>query len=330
MKSGVRRRGRPHSTDARAPLLDRSARGVSATAAGEIFARHARALLAMSEPLTGDVEAFVAGGAGSARLFATASSIGGSDLAQPLARFAAAHPRIAVDLREVTSAAALQALIESRADLAIIAANAMIPGDLVAATWRTDRLLLIVSASHQLARRRSVKLSEVLRRPMIEAMDHGALTPMLAEAAQKPGRAPHYRYRVATLDTPRRLAASGLAVNVIPDGLVLPYAAFGLKHLDIDEPWAARRLRLVSRSPNASRRRRGNGLAIPWGSELRRINAHCSPPDYLCRYPGNVNPAPIGAKFVVAGIGNLLLTDEGASVDATRVLTRCPSMARLH
>jgi DNA-binding transcriptional LysR family regulator len=251
----------------RIQLLERSARGVSATAAGESFARHARALLNMSERLTGDIEAFVAGGVGSARLFATASSIGGSDLAQSLARFAAAHPRIAVDLREVTSATALQALIESRADLAIITANAMIPGDLVAATWRTDRLLLIVSASHQLARRRSVKFSEVLRCPMIEVMEHGALTLMLAEAAQKLGRAPHYRYRVATMDTARRLAASGLAVNVMPDGLVLPYAdAFGLKHLDIDEPWAARRLPLVSRATDASRRRRGNGLAIAWGS----------------------------------------------------------------
>jgi hypothetical protein len=63
---------------------------------------------------------------------------------------------------------------------------------------------------------------------------------------------------------------------------------------------------------------------------LRRINAHCPPPDYLWECPGNVNPAPSGAKFVVAGIGNVLLTDEGASVDATQVLTRCPSMARLH
>lgn len=238
--------------DARAPLLERGARGVSATAAGEIFARHARALLNMSERLTGELEAFAAGGVGTARLFATASSIGGSDLAQMLASFAAAHPRIAVDLREVTSATALQALIEARADLAIITANAAIPADLVAAKWRTDRLLLIVSRSHELARRRSVKFSEILHYPMIEVMEHGALTLMLAEAAQKLGRAPHYRYRVATMDAARRLAASGLAVNVMPDGLAAPYAdALGLRHLRIDEPWATRRLRLVSRPADA-------------------------------------------------------------------------------
>ena len=87
--------------EARVGLIERHARGIIATAAGEVFARHARGLMDLARRLEEDMDAFAAGGAGSVRLLATASSIGGHDLAERLAAFARLYPRIVVDLREL-------------------------------------------------------------------------------------------------------------------------------------------------------------------------------------------------------------------------------------
>ena len=58
------------------PLLERGARGVRPTAAGEAIAQHARALFDLSARFAGDFRAFASGGQGSVRLGASASVIG--------------------------------------------------------------------------------------------------------------------------------------------------------------------------------------------------------------------------------------------------------------
>lgn len=229
-------------------LVERHARGVMATAAGEVLARHARGLIDLAGRLEDDMQAFLAGGAGTVRLLATASSIGGHDLAESLAAFARTYPRIRVDLRESTSAIILQDLIEGRADLGIVTTNAVIPPGLEAKRWREDRLLAIVPADHTLAGRSSVKFAEVLDHPLIDVLEIGALALLLADAAQRLGRTPDYRYHVSSMDAARRLVAAGHAINVMPDGMIAPYASkLNLRGIPIDEPWAIRRLRLITR-----------------------------------------------------------------------------------
>ncbi|MCG5237366.1 LysR family transcriptional regulator [Xanthobacter oligotrophicus] len=237
----------------RTALVERHARGIVPTAAGEAFARHARGLLDLARHLEDEMDAFAAGGAGTVRLLATASCIGGHGLARALAGFTRLHPRIVVDLRELTSAAILQDLIEGRADLGIVTTNARIPVGLEAQPWREDRLLAIVSADHPLAVRKDVRFSEVLEYPLVDVLEIGALSLLLAEAAQGLGRKPHYRYRVTSMDAARRLVAAGLAINVMPDGMIEPYAqSLGVRGIPIDEPWSLRRLRLVSRAETMS------------------------------------------------------------------------------
>jgi len=112
----------------------------------------------------------------------------------------------------------------------------------------------------------------------------------------------------------------------------------GLPHADFTAAafplWPRRNLgRLWSSSvtKTADRRLRDRGAAVPrlsqaieWPrAQLRRINVHCSAPDYVPRHPGNATPAlrasPMsasqasGVKSVMPGIGDTLLTDEGAA-----------------
>ena len=113
--------------NSRLTLVERSARGVRPTAAGELLAKHARDLLDIAGRLADDLGAFAAGGLGSVRLHATASALAGHDLARVLATFTAEQPGIQVHLREEVSDLILRDLLEGRADLGIVTSWAPIP-----------------------------------------------------------------------------------------------------------------------------------------------------------------------------------------------------------
>ena len=236
--------------DCRVTLLERGARGVRPTVAGEVFARYARGLLDFAARLGDDMRAFAAGGLGSVRLHATASALAGHhDLARALAGFAAEQPGIRVELREDTSLAILRDLLEGRADLGIVTIGGAVPAGLEAQPWREDRLLAVVPADHPFAGRASVGFAEVLEQPLVGVLETGALSLMLEEAAQRLGLRPRYRFQVASPDAARGLVAAGHGVTVMPDGVARPYeAALGLRGVPLAERWSRRRLRLVSRA----------------------------------------------------------------------------------
>jgi len=233
-------------------LLERAARGVRPTPAGEAFARHGRALLDLAARLADDLRAFAAGGLGSVRLHATASAIAGHRLAEALAEFAAERPGIQVELREDTSLPILRDLLEGRADLGIVTSSDRVPTGLEAHPWHEDHLLAVMPAGHPLAARASIGFGEVLDEPLIGVLESGALSLLLEEQAQRLGRGLRYRFRVASTDAARRLVAAGHGVTVMPDGVARPYeAALGLAGVPLAEPWARRRLWLTARPAEA-------------------------------------------------------------------------------
>lgn len=235
--------------DYRVALLERGARGVRPTVAGEVFARYARGLLDFAARLGDDMRAYAAGGLGSVRLLATASALGGHDLARVLAAFAVEQPGIQVELREDTSLTILRDLLEGRADLGIVTIAGTVPAGLEAQPWREDRLLVVVPAGHPFASRASVPFAEVLDQPLVGVMEGGALSLLLDEAAQRLGLRPRYRFQVASTDAARSLVAAGHGVTVMPDRIARPYeAALGLRGIPLAERWTRRRLRLVSRA----------------------------------------------------------------------------------
>jgi DNA-binding transcriptional LysR family regulator len=233
-------------------LLERAARGVRPTPAGEAFARHGRALLDLAARLADDLRAFAAGGLGSVRLHATASAIAGHRLAEALAEFAAERPGIQVELREDTSLPILRDLLEGRADLGIVTSSDRVPTGLEAHPWHEDHLLAVMPAGHPLAARASIGFGEVLDEPLVGVLESGALSLLLEEQAQRLGRGLRYRFRVASTDAARRLVAAGHGVTVMPDGVARPYeAALGLAGVPLAEPWARRRLWLAARLAEA-------------------------------------------------------------------------------
>lgn len=246
--SAAAKRVQDLEADAGVLLLERGARGVKATAAGEALARHARAMLDLAARLADDLRAFAAGGLGSVRLHATASAIAGHRLAEALAEFAAERPGIRVELQEHTSLPILRDLLEGRTDLGVVTSGDRVPVGLDAHPWHEDRLLAVVPDGHHFAGRPSVSFGEVLDEPLVGVLESGALSLLIEDEAQRLGRSPRYSFRVASTDAARRLVAAGHGVSVMPDGVARPYeAALGLRGVPLAEPWACRRLRLVAR-----------------------------------------------------------------------------------
>jgi DNA-binding transcriptional LysR family regulator len=258
--------------DCKVTLLERGARGVRPTVAGEVFARYARGLLDFAARLGDDMRAFAAGSLGSVRLHATASALAGHNLAQALATFGVEQPGIQVELNENVSLAILRDLLEGRADLGIVTVGGTMPVGLEAQPWREDRLLVVVPDNHPFVGQASVSFAEVLEQPLIGVLESGALSLQLEEAAQRLGRRPRYRFRVASTDAARSLVAAGHGVTVMPDGMARPHeAALGLAGIPLAERWSRRRLRLVSRSAGL--------LALP----ARLLQEHL-----LCQAPAAV------------------------------------------
>lgn len=99
-------------------LLERHARGVRPTAAGETLLRHARSLIAGVGDLYEDMRAFAQGRLGSVHIAASASAVE-LYLPEEIARFAASHPDISIDLIQRTSTEVLQAVRDGRADFGL-------------------------------------------------------------------------------------------------------------------------------------------------------------------------------------------------------------------
>ena len=96
--------------------------------------------------------------------------------------------------------------------------------------------------------REGIGLGELLREPLIEIIEGGAITLLLNDMAERAGLNPRAAFRVATVDSAIRMVAAGQGVAVIPDGVFGIFSsALGLVGVAIAEPWAHRRLRLVGR-----------------------------------------------------------------------------------
>jgi DNA-binding transcriptional LysR family regulator len=231
-------------------LLERTARGVTATPAGELVAGHARSMFDFSARLADDLRALAGGGLGSVRLNATLSVIAGHPLAQDLAEFAEKHPGIDIEMRELTSLSILQRLVEGKTDVGIITIGGAVPHGLEARDWRPDQLLAVMPAAHELAHRRRIRFSEVLDQPLIEIIEGGAITLLLRNVAERLGVRLRHRFRVATVEAAVRLSAAGHGIAIIPDGVLTTYnPGLGLAGVKLADPWARRNLRIVSRPP---------------------------------------------------------------------------------
>lgn len=249
------------------PLLERQARGVKLTPAGEAFAHHARLMLQQAEALRSELQEYGGGLQGHVRVFANTTAVT-EFLPEILAGFLAAHPRITVGLREQANHEIARGVREGRADLGIAAGQLDSQG-LTAFHFATDRLVLVTARRHRLARRAQVALAEVLGEALVGMHEGSTIERFLARVVEDMGLpAPKLRVQVSSFDAMCRMVEAGVGLGIAPESAARRHqaAGMGIALVALSDPWALRERYLLTRA--------GQRLP-PYAQELiERICAH--------------------------------------------------------
>lgn len=202
------------------PLLDRSARGVHLTEAGEAVLPYARAALAgvagaraAVDEVTGLVRGHLSLG------MVTSISTGEIDLPGLLTAFRRDHPGVDISLTVGSSDDLVAQLRAGRLDLGVIGLGPHLPRTIDTHTVAAAPLVAAVAHDDPLAARSTITLSTLVRRPLI-SLPHGTgLRACLDEACAAAGLTPHVAFEASDPPFLAQLAACGLGVAIVPAGV---------------------------------------------------------------------------------------------------------------
>ncbi|MBW1597813.1 LysR family transcriptional regulator [Streptomyces sp. JJ38] len=222
-QSGVSAQVRQLERDLGAELFDRSARGVTLTAAGEAALTHARATLAAAEAIgqaVGEVTEVLRG-------WVTVGMVTGcalTPLFDALAAFHRAHPGVEISLVEGHSRQLLDAVRSGTVDVALVGTTTAAPEGLEALPVVAERLVVAVPPSHPLARRKRVTLRDVCAHPLVCMPPGTGLRAVFDRACAARNLRPAVTLQASAPEAIAALAARGLAAAVLsastaePDG----------------------------------------------------------------------------------------------------------------
>ena len=229
------------------PLLSRGRRGVEPTPAGQALLVRAREVLAGLDQLRAELQGWGQGVQGSVRVLASPSVLAEA-LPDDVAAFVKQHPGIRISLDERMSPAIVRGVREGNADLGVLWDHLNDLAGLQVLPWRSDRLMVVMSPDHALARRPALRLVDTLDQPSINVAPGGQMDQLLRRQAALLGRLPAHRMQVSSIDAACRLVSAGLGLAILPRKAATPHAGAGrLAFVALDEPWALRCFVLVTR-----------------------------------------------------------------------------------
>ncbi len=133
-----------------------------------------------------------------------------------------------------------------------IVSDAVDLSGLYATPFRRDRLVLLASRRHPLARRARVRYSETLDHDHVGLPASTALGVYLDDQAARIGRSLRARVRVQGFDAVARLVVQGAGLGIMPEAAARRWSGRGgARLLILDETWADRQLMLCARTLEA-------------------------------------------------------------------------------
>ena len=198
-----------------AVLLERRRAGIALTDAGEILLPWAKRVLA-------DVDGARAEVAGLATLERGRLSVGATPsvstvlLPRVLASFHDAHPGVTLSIVEAGSRDLVDRLASGDLDLAMVILP--VPHEELFETTPLlrEELVLAVSKRHALAKRKTVRVSELRAVPLVMFRDGYDLRSATIAACEQAGFHPTFAIEGAEMDGVLRMAAAGVGVAVVP------------------------------------------------------------------------------------------------------------------
>jgi DNA-binding transcriptional LysR family regulator len=245
--SAISKRIAELESQVRTPLLQRYPRGVGLTPAGQALLHHARNVLRALDGIEEELAGFADGAKGHVRLHAVASALN-QFLPEEIESFLSRYPGVQIALEERTGKAVVLAVSDGSADFGVVAAQTPHEG-LTAIPYRTDRLAIGVPIGHPLARRKSMRFAEALDYTFVGPHVESSLAAMMLEGARACGKPIEQRVQASSFDTMCRLVETRLGITMLPDGVLTPYVDAGrIVMVDLDEPWALRRMTMIVRN----------------------------------------------------------------------------------
>jgi DNA-binding transcriptional LysR family regulator len=194
-------------------LVDRTARGVRLTPAGELLVEHAEAILGRLATAESQLEALAEVDAGRLRFgsFPTASA---TLTALAIADFARAHPGVDLRLIEGRSEETLPLLAAGEIDLAVVSdAAAEAPADVELEHLMDDAFHVALPRDHPLASETELRMEDLREETWIEGR-HCA--DALLDAAHAAGFQPRVAFDSAEWLGKQGLVAAGVGITLIP------------------------------------------------------------------------------------------------------------------
>ena len=235
-------------------LFTRSNRGSLPTAAAYALLNMARAVLNEMDGIATQMKDYAQGGSqglrGHVRVMANISSIT-QFLPAQLQSFLSQHPHVDVRLQERVSTDIARAVADNEADIGLL--NNGSYGDKISLRpYCRDRLAVVLPQSHTLARKRRLKLVQVIAHDLIGMHADSALNHLITRAAADQGLQPRLRMKVTGYDALCLMVAAGLGIGILPEGSARIYmGTLPLRCISLDEAWAERQLMLCVRSQDA-------------------------------------------------------------------------------
>lgn len=221
-------------------LLERGRRGVTATAAGEALAHHARIILRQMAQMRGELGEHASGLRATVRVAANTAALT-EFLPQRLAPWMAANPRIDIALKERQSAEVARAVASGLVEIGILS-DAVDTSGLVLRPFAVDRLVVIAPHGHPLAMRKRTAFAEILNEQVV-GLAGGALQEHIDAQAARLGARLKMRVRLRSFDGICRMVAAGVGLGIVPETAARRWGgSLKLARLRLDDAWATRRL----------------------------------------------------------------------------------------
>ncbi|CAM3698735.1 HTH lysR-type domain-containing protein [Bordetella sputigena] len=230
------------------PLLYRSPRGITPTAAGETVLRYASAALAELQHMGTALGRYASGLQGTVRVVANISSID-QYLPEDIAAFSQTYPDVSIELEEKRGGEILKSVEDGSADLGI--GNDWYLGEAAAVSrpYREDSLVAIFPRAHRMAGLGTVRFAELLDEPLIGLHAESAYNAKLVQQAALIGREIRMKIRVNSFDALCRMVHAGLGISFVLKQLADMYQdILNIAAVPLAESWANKRILIAYRS----------------------------------------------------------------------------------
>ena len=199
-------------------LVQRNARGVRLTEAGEALVRHADAILARLDEAEAELEA-IAGLRGGRLRMAAFESAAASLMPLAIAAFREAHPGIELSLILTEPEDSAPLLKTGEIDLAL-GYDSRVRGEVDGITRHhllSDPMFLVMQAGHPLARKRNLRLADLADDPWIAGTSDCECNRLITRACAVAGFEPRIEFQTDDYAAMQGFVAAGVGVSLIAE-----------------------------------------------------------------------------------------------------------------